>query len=236
MGPARNAALQALQCRDAGFANDAMLTCAELLFKRRQNRPNLARSTTEGVHMKPVDIEITYDFICPWCWIGHRNLKNALGREAEDVSAKLSYVPFELNPTMPRTGLDRREYRTAKFGSWSRSQAMDADVAGAGRKVGLEFNYDRIEVTPNTRRAHRLMAFAHRIGDERKTEALFESIFAAYFSRGENIGAPDVLVPLAEAIGFDAQQVRDFLSPALASEIAGTRISCRVRPFFRSRM
>ncbi|MFL9908873.1 DsbA family oxidoreductase [Paraburkholderia sp. RL17-337-BIB-A] len=164
--------------------------------------------------MKPLDIEITYDFICPWCWIGHRNLKNALSGEAADVSTKLSYTPFELNPAMPLAGLPRKEYRTAKFGSWARSQAMDADVAAAGRTVGLEFNYDLVGVTPNTRLAHRLMVLAQRIGDKEKTEALFESIFAAYFSRGENIGTIDALVPLAEFAGYDAQEVRAFLSGA----------------------
>ena len=31
--------------------------------------------------MNPLDIQVTYDFICPWCWIGHAHLKAAL-REA----------------------------------------------------------------------------------------------------------------------------------------------------------
>ncbi|CAL8475564.1 DsbA family oxidoreductase [Caballeronia sp. S22] len=164
--------------------------------------------------MKSLDIEITYDFICPWCWIGHSNLKHALKDVAPDLTPKLSYSPYELNSSMPRAGASRKEYRTAKFGSWARSQAMDADVTSAGRKVGLEFNYDRIEVTPNTRLAHRLMAYAQRAGDEGKTEALFDAIFSAYFSRGENIGTLEVLVRLAAAVGFEAQDVREFLESA----------------------
>ncbi|REG48994.1 putative DsbA family dithiol-disulfide isomerase [Paraburkholderia sp. BL6669N2] len=164
--------------------------------------------------MKSLDIEITYDFICPWCWIGHSNLKNALKDAAPGLTAKLSYAPYELNPSMPRAGASRKEYRTAKFGSWARSQAMDADVTSAGRKLGLDFNYDRIDVTPNTRLAHRLLAYAQRVGDEKKTEALFEAIFSAYFSRGENIGTLEVLVQLAVAAGFEVQDVRDFLGSA----------------------
>jgi predicted DsbA family dithiol-disulfide isomerase len=164
--------------------------------------------------MRSLDIEITYDFICPWCWIGHNNLKSALRDSGPDLTAKLSYTPYELNPSMPMAGASRKEYRTAKFGSWARSQAMDADVALAGRQVGLQFNYDRIEVTPNTRLAHRLMAYAQRVGDKKKTEALFDAIFAAYFSRGEDIGRLEVLAQLASVAGYDVQDVRDFLGGA----------------------
>ncbi|MGO4151777.1 DsbA family oxidoreductase [Cupriavidus sp. YAF13] len=162
--------------------------------------------------MKPVDTQITYDFICPWCWIGHRNLKAAIERVPAEVAPAMSYVPYELNPDMPVEGADRKAYRTAKFGSWARSQAMDAEVAMMGRRAGLDFNYDLITVTPNTRLAHRLMAFAQQTGDAAMVEALFEAIFAAYFSRGEHIGLIDVLVPLAVSAGFDAQAVRHHLS------------------------
>ncbi|QOT77724.1 DsbA family oxidoreductase [Cupriavidus basilensis] len=162
--------------------------------------------------MKPIDTQITYDFICPWCWIGHRNLKAAIGRMSTEAAPAISYVPYELNPDMPVEGADRKAYRTAKFGSWARSQAMDAEVAMMGRRAGLDFNYDLITVTPNTRLAHRLMAFAQQTGDAAMAEALFDAIFAAYFSRGEHIGLIDVLVPLAVSAGFDAQAVRDHLS------------------------
>ena len=162
--------------------------------------------------MKPVDIQVTYDFICPWCWIGHRNLKAAAQRLTSEVAPNITYAPYELNPDMPATGVDRKEYRSAKFGSWARSRAMDVEVAIAGKRVGLDFNYDVVAITPNTRLAHRLMAFAQGSGEVQQSEALFEAIFAAYFSRGEDIGSIDVLVSLAASVGFDAQAARDFLS------------------------
>lgn len=162
--------------------------------------------------MHPVDIQITYDFICSWCWIGYRNLKTAIGRMSTEVAPAISYVPYELNPAMPLEGADRKAYRTAKCGSWARSQAMDVEVAMMGRRAGLDFNYDLITVTPNTRLAHQLMAFAQQTGGAAMVEALFDAIFAAYFSRGEHIGLIDVLVPLAVSAGFDAQAVQDHLS------------------------
>jgi predicted DsbA family dithiol-disulfide isomerase len=162
--------------------------------------------------MKPVEVVITSDFICPWCWIGHRNLKDGIemaGLSADAVQVR--FAPFELNPNMPREGLNRQIYRTRKFGSWARSQAMDAEVTMAGRRVGAEFNYDRVLITPNTRLAHRLMFWAQSQGDSAKMEALPEAIFFAYFSQGRDIGTVDVLVEIVAAKGFDPDAVRAFL-------------------------
>jgi len=162
--------------------------------------------------MNPVEIQVIYDFICPWCWIGHEHLKAALKEANLAAAPTVKYLPYELNPTMPKGGLDRKAYRSAKFGSWARSQAMDADVTLAGKRAGTAFNYDRVEVTPNTRLAHRLMFFAQGKGDVAKTAALFEAIFSAYFSEGKNIGTVEVLVKLAESTGFDADEARSFLA------------------------
>lgn len=162
--------------------------------------------------MNPLDIQVTYDFICPWCWIGHAHLKAALREANLAVAPAIKYLPYELNPTMPKDGIDRKAYRSAKFGSWARSQAMDADVTLAGKRAGVEFNYDRVAVTPNTRLAHRLMFLAQSKGDAARTEALFEAVFSAYFSDGRDIGMAEVLVSLAERTGFDAEEVRDFLA------------------------
>lgn len=188
-----------------------ILPDATLTLKRMNN----------GAEMQRVDVEVVSDFICPWCWIGHRNLKEGIriaGLNADRVRVRFS--PFELNPAMPLGGLSRREYRTRKFGSWARSQSMDAEVTLAGRRVGAEFNYDRVEVTPNTRLAHRLMGWAQQHGDNSRVEALPEAIFAAYFSEGNDIGAVDVLVEIATSTGFDADAVRAFLlTQALESEV-----------------
>ena len=98
--------------------------------------------------MNPLDIQVTYDFICPWCWIGHAHLKAALREANLAVAPAIKYLPYELNPTMPKDGIDRKAYRSAKFGSWARSQAMDADVTLAGKRAGVEFNYDRVASRP----------------------------------------------------------------------------------------
>lgn len=189
--------------------------------------------------MKPIDIEVIYDFICPWCWIGHEQLKQALTEAALPEAPTIRYTPYELNPTLPKPGVDRKAYRTAKFGSWARSQAMDEEVAAAGRRAGVEFSYAKVHTTPNTRLAHRLMWWAQQGSDRRVIDALFEAMFAAYFSRGENLGELEVLVRLAESSGLDPDKVRAFLGSdegerdVLAAELATQREGVRAVPTIR---
>ena len=90
-------------------------------------------------------IEVISDAICPWCWIAKRRLDSAIAALAPDVTASVTWRPFELNPEMPKGGVDRRAYRSAKFGSWQHSRALDAQVAAAGRSEGLVFNHDKME-------------------------------------------------------------------------------------------
>jgi predicted DsbA family dithiol-disulfide isomerase len=136
-------------------------------------------------------------------------------------------VPFELNPTMPADGMDRRKYRTAKFGSWVRSQGMDAQVAATGLAASAQFNYDRVSRTPNTRLAHQLMQYASSVDDARKTEALYESIFSAYFSEGHDIGLLGTLVDIAVEAGFEAAATEEYLlqGRGLAAVLAAQRLT-----------
>jgi predicted DsbA family dithiol-disulfide isomerase len=174
-----------------------------------------------------IEISVNYDFICPWCWIGHLNLASGIRAANLPVPVSIEYVPFELNPTMPVDGMDRREYRTAKFGSWVRSQGMDAQVAATGLAAGAQLNYDRVSRTPNTRLAHQLVQYALSVGDARKTEALYESIFAAYFSEGRDIGSLGTLVEIAAKAGFDAAAAEEYLlqNRGLAAVLAAQRLA-----------
>ncbi|MBA4191101.1 MAG: hypothetical protein C0467_24210 [Planctomycetaceae bacterium] len=57
---------------------------------------------------------------------------------------------------MPKEGMSRREYRTAKFGSWEQSLALDARMKEVGATEGIVFDFDRMERTPNTFDCHQL--------------------------------------------------------------------------------
>src|ERR1700692_1436476 len=155
-------------------------------------------------------IEVISDAICPWCWVAKRRLDGAIAALALDVTASVTWRPFELNPEMPKDGVDRRAYRSAKFGSWRRSQALDAQVAAAGRSEGLVFNHDKMERTPNTVDAHRLIRLAGQLG---KQDDVVEGLFAAYFNEGRDIGDAAILADVGASAGLD----RARLLPMFAS-------------------
>jgi predicted DsbA family dithiol-disulfide isomerase len=153
-------------------------------------------------------LDVISDAICPWCWIGKRNLDAALDMLAEDgLHFKVRFRPFQLNSDMPPEGVDRREYRSAKFGSWEKSQELDRRVADAGRIAGLEFRHDLMARTPNTPEAHRLIRLAGTDGVQREVA---EALFQAYFQNGEDIGDPATLVRLGEAAGMSGESLAAF--------------------------
>ncbi|HRA89375.1 MAG TPA: DsbA family protein, partial [Planctomycetaceae bacterium] len=88
-------------------------------------------------------IDVISDVNCPWCYIGKRRLEQAIA--AVDVQVSVTWHPFQLNPTMPKEGISRREYRTRKFGSWERSIELDAKVIAVGEAEGIDFAFDKIE-------------------------------------------------------------------------------------------
>src|SRR5262245_3703588 len=107
-------------------------------------------------------VDVLSDVICPWCYIGKRRLEKAVAAFEGPVGG--GWLPFQLNPAMPKEGVSRREYRTRKIGSWERSQELDARVVAVGQSEGIPFAFDRIEQTPNTLDAHRLVGLAERQG------------------------------------------------------------------------
>ncbi len=157
-----------------------------------------------------LQLDIVSDTICPWCWIGKRHLAAALPRLADEgLAFAIAWRPFQLNPAMPQGGVDRRTYRTAKFGSWERSQAMDAQVARAGASAGLDFRFDRMVRTPNTIASHVLLRLALDQGGRDRQDQLAETLFAAYFNEGADIGDPAILAAIGATAGIDTAALSD---------------------------
>jgi predicted DsbA family dithiol-disulfide isomerase len=110
---------------------------------------------------------------------------------------------------MPAQGIERRAYRTAKFGSWEQSQARDAQVAAAGAEEGISFAFDKMTRTPNTLDAHRLIWLAGKLGVQ---DAMVERLFRAYFEEGLDLNDRPVLVRLAVEGGIPAPDVERLLA------------------------
>jgi predicted DsbA family dithiol-disulfide isomerase len=151
-------------------------------------------------------IAVISDVICPWCFIGKRRLERAVAARGGPVNVR--WLPFQLNQTMPKEGISRREYRIKKFGSWERSQELDAMVIAVGKEEGINFAFDRIERTPNTLDAHRLIWLADKEGQD----AVVEALFLGYFTQGQDISNRQTLLDVAGGVGLDREKAEAVLN------------------------
>lgn len=166
-----------------------------------------------------IRLDIFSDPICPWCYIGKALLDRAL-ETRPDHPFVIAWHPFQLNPDMPREGVDRRTYLEAKFGGRDRAVAIYAKAQAAAEAAGVEIDFDRMERTPNTLDAHRLI---HWAGIEGRQAAVVAALFRAYFRDGLDIGDPQVLADLAHRTGMD----RDLTARLLASDADRDDIAAR---------
>lgn len=156
----------------------------------------------------PLTVDVVSDVVCPWCYIGKRHLEAALAGLPGGERTVVRWHPFELNPALPPEGVDRRRYLEDKFGGPERAAQVYARVREAGRAAGLAFDFEAIARQPNTREAHRLVAWAQARGD---ANALVEGLFRANFVEGRYVGDRDVLVALAAQAGLDPAAARAWL-------------------------
>jgi predicted DsbA family dithiol-disulfide isomerase len=165
--------------------------------------PDTSHKNVRGTLGPAHDLVIVSDVICPWCFVAKKNLDLALERVGPEFLVKITWRPFELNPDMRKEGMNRREYRSSKFGSWAYSQALDVQVSDAGKRADIAFRYDLIDRTPNTFDAHRLI---WRAGEEGFQDAVVDGLFLAYFTEGRDVGSPRVLVEIARDAGMDEKR------------------------------
>ena len=178
-------------------------------------------------------IDVYSDVVCPWCYVGKRRLERALASAGTDVH--VTWRPFQLNPTMPRCGMDRREYLEAKFGGPAATRSMYDRVTEAGAAEQLLFAFDRIQRTPNTFDAHRMIWHAGRFG---KQERMVETLFRCFFVEGLDIGNVETLVQAATQVGLDRASTETFLvsdegvEDVKGEESVGRRMGIRGVPYF----
>lgn len=181
-----------------------------------------------------IGIDIVSDVVCPWCFIGKRRLEKALA-QFDGHRVRITWRPFELNPDMPRGGMDRERYVAAKFGGPERTREIYARITEAGAGDGIAFRYDLIAKTPNTFDAHRLLWMAGREGDQ---NALAEALFRAYFVEGRDVGDRAALAAIAAQSGIEAAAAERFLESergvdeVRAEEMLAQKLGVSGVPFF----
>lgn len=165
-----------------------------------------------------IEIDVVSDVICPWCFIGQHRLKMALNDSQSD-SVALRWQPFQLNPFMPKSGMDRGLYLSRKFGGASRAKDIYSAIASQASKDGLEVDFDAIQRTPNTLDAHRVIFWSEQTGSQNE---VVTSLFRAYFCEGRDIGTLPVLTAIAGDAGMDPVDVAERLTSGVDRErVAG---------------
>lgn len=183
---------------------------------------------------RALSLDVYSDVICPWCYVGKRRLERAL-QVWDGAPVNVRWQPFQLNPTMPRNGMDRRQYLDMKFGSPAAARTIYDQVSTAGAAEGIRFAFERVTRTPNTFAAHRLIWWAGRQG---KQDEMVEILFRRYFLEGGDIGHIDTLSQAAADAGFDRAIAATFLAgdegveEVNVEESAGHRLGIRGVPYF----
>ena len=167
-------------------------------------------------------IDVVSDVVCPWCYIGKKRLETAIA-ETPEVDVEVRWRPYQLDPTIPPGGKDRREYMVAKFGSEDRIRQMHENIMPLGEAEGIAFAFDDIKVAANTLDAHRLIRWAGNQGGEVQNK-LVTRLFALNFELGQNIGDHAVLVEAARDSGMDGAIVESLLPTDADVEAVSTEI------------
>ena len=154
-----------------------------------------------------MEIDIIYDTVCPWCYIGKRRLEKALEARPQ-VKARPKWRPFLLNPEMPPEGIDRTAYLIRKFGSEARVRRIYGAIGEAGQSVEIDFAFDRIGRTPNSVDSHRLVRYADKRG---VADEVVEALFVEFFINGLDISDIGVLTEIGATHGLDAGDVMAYL-------------------------
>lgn len=164
-----------------------------------------------------LDLTVYLDFICPWCLIGKRHLKLALdqfGTAHPDVAIAVDWRSHPLLPDTPAAGIPYQAFYEKRLGGKAAVAARREQVRQAARAAGLELAFEHIELLPNTLAAHRLIACATRLGNPQQLDTLIDRIFTAYFQAGRDIGDIAVLLDIAAAAGYAADDIRRGLAAA----------------------
>jgi predicted DsbA family dithiol-disulfide isomerase len=174
-----------------------------------------------------ISVDVISDVVCPWCFLGLRRLEQAIDA-LPDTKVAVRWRPYQLDPTIPPQGVDRKAYMLGKFGSEDRIRPIHDRLAEMGRAAGIAFDFDAIAVAPNTLNAHRVLRWAGAESDDLQ-HRLQKRLMSDYFEHGRNIGDPAVLAEAASDLGMDGSVVATLLATDADADAVRTEMETAQR-------
>ncbi len=181
-------------------------------------------------------IEIWSDFACPFCYIGKKRFEAALNQFKHKDQVEVIYKAYQLNPNAPKymSGSAYETFSKSHHMTIEQAKQRFEMISEHAKTVGLNFNYDRIQMT-NTLDAHQLLKWAN---DHGKANLMMERLMAAYFTEGKNISDLNVLLEISADLGLDRKSAFQMLSDGHYKEaverdqIEAREIGVQGVPFF----
>ncbi|MBO0344420.1 DsbA family oxidoreductase [Roseibium sp. CAU 1637] len=152
-------------------------------------------------------VDIISDVMCPWCFIGKRRLETALAK-VPDLNIEIGWHPYQLDPSLPKTGKDRQTYLSDKFGGAAAASTFYEQIKEAGKGEGIDFAFDKIALSPNTLDCHRLILWARA---DKLQDEVVELLFRAYFLEGKDLTDSKTLVEISAKAGMESDLVEQLL-------------------------
>ncbi|KAL4652777.1 hypothetical protein ACB098_01G226600 [Castanea mollissima] len=175
-----------------------------LLFQkacRYKGIMSASESVGNNTEKKLIKIDISSDTVCPWCFVGKKNLDKAIAASKDQYDFEIRWHPFQLNPSAPKEGINKKEFYRNKFGS--QTERIEARMSEVFRGHGLEYNLSGL--TGNTLDSHRLMHFAGKKGLD-KQHNLMEVLSLGYFTQAKFIGDQEFLLESAKEVGIEGAE------------------------------
>jgi predicted DsbA family dithiol-disulfide isomerase len=168
-----------------------------------------------------VAVDIWSDVMCPWCAIGYTQFAKAMKELEGEIEVEVRWMPFELNPDMPAEGKSQAQHLAEVYQrSEDEIAEMRERLLDVADKVGFSMDYDgegaKEEGGPepmmwNTFEAHKLLRWALTVEGMEAQTALKLALFRAHFQQRRRIGKREVLLDVAENLGFDRKAMEEAL-------------------------
>ena len=169
--------------------------------------------------MKNFKIDIVSDVMCPWCVVGYKNLETALGELKDEITAEITWHPFELNPDMPVEGQDLNQHLQQKYNLTEQQGDQNRkNMFEAGQRAGFTFNFDGKRIMINSFDLHRLLTWAREEGKQTELKLAF---FEAHFTDLKYLNQEETLLDVVASVGLDKETARHILqSEKYAQEVS----------------